>query len=176
VRDAVIGVRLRHVLVAMSLALSGCSTGGTDLRLTSPDVQDGAPLPERFTCTGDNAVPTLRWTGAPSGTKGWAVVVEDPDAPSGTFTHWVVTGLGAAARSVAPPLPLGAVESTTSSGQPGYVGPCPPAGEEHRYRYRVHALRELLTLEPATTALEARRRIEDASLDAVEIEATYRTP
>lgn len=164
-------------LVAVSFALTACGDAEpADIRLTSPDLREGRPLPERFTCTGDNEVPTLNWTGAPAGTRGWAVVVEDPDAPSGTFTHWVVTGLGAAARSAGGELPAGAVEGQTSSGQPAYVGPCPPNGEKHRFRYRVHALRELLVLEPTTSVTEARRLIESLSLDAAEIEVTYQTP
>jgi Raf kinase inhibitor-like YbhB/YbcL family protein len=159
-----------------SLALPGCGPGGSELRVSSPDLRDGASLPERFTCTGDNAVPTLRWDGVPSGTEGWAVVVEDPDAPTGTFTHWLVTGLGATTRSVGGELPAGAVAGVTSSGKPGYVGPCPPDGQEHRFRYRVHALREALALDEDTPVLEARRRIEAASLDADELEVTYQTP
>jgi len=162
-------------LVAVSVALAGCASG-SGLQVDSPDLRSGATLAERFTCTGDNAVPTLRWTGSPPGTKGWAVVVDDPDAPNGTFTHWLVTGLGPATRSVGPQLPEGAVAGMTSSGQGGYVGPCPPAGEKHRYRFRVHALREPLTLEPSTPVLQARSRIEELSLDAAEVEVTYKTP
>ena len=163
-------------LVAASFALSACSPGGGGLRVVSPDLRDGAGLPERFACTGDNAAPTAGWSGAPAGTNGWAVVVEDPDAPTGTFTHWLVTGLDPEARSVGASLPEGAVAGLTSSGQAGYVGPCPPTGEEHRYRYRVHALREPLTLEPTTPVVQARRRIETLSIDAAEIEVHYRTP
>ena len=161
-------------LVVVAFALSGCAVGGRDLRLTSRDLRDGSPLAERFTCTGDNAVPALSWTDGPLGTKGWAVVVDGPDAPTGTFTHWVVTGLGPGIRSVGPGLPAGAVAGLTSSGQPGYAGPCPPTGQEHRFRFRVHALREPLTLEAATPVPEARRRIEQLSLDAAEVEVTYR--
>ncbi len=165
------------VLVAASVVLSACSSSGpSGLRVDSPDLRDGAPLAERFTCTGENAVPTLRWTGAPPGVGGWAVVVEDPDAPTGTFTHWVVTGLGPATRSVGTQLPPGAVAGLTSSGQPGYVGPCPPTGEEHRFRFRVHALREPLVLETTTPVVVARRRVEALSLDAAELEVTYRSP
>lgn len=160
-----------------SLALGACSVvRGSDLRVDSPDLRDGSRLAERFTCTGENAVPALRWTGGPSRVAGWAVVVEDPDAPTGTFTHWVVTGLGPATRSVGPQLPEGAVAGLTSSGKPGYVGPCPPNGQEHRFRYRVHALSEPLVLDPATPVVAARRRIETLSLDAAEIEVTYRPP
>lgn len=162
-------------LVAASLVLSGCSLPDPSaLRLESPDMGDGARLAERFTCSGDNAVPTLGWRGGPTGVQGWAVVVEDPDAPRGTFTHWLVTGLGATTRSVSAQLPGGAIAGLTSSGQPGYVGPCPPTGQTHHYRFRVHALAEPLTLGATTSVLEARRRIEALSLDAAEIEVTYR--
>lgn len=170
-RKAVVGGWLALV------ALSGCRVAEAGkLSVDSPDLIDGGALAERFTCSGDNAVPTLRWSGGPEGVQGWAVVVEDPDAPTGTFTHWVVTGLGPSTRSVGPQLPPGAVAGLTSSGQPGYVGPCPPVGQEHRFRYRVHALGELLVLDLSTPVLEARRRIEDSSLDAAEAEVTYRTP
>jgi len=161
-------------LVAMSFALSGCGSGGGGLRVDSPDLREGSPLAERFTCMGQNAVPTIRWTGAPSGTDGWGVVVDDPDAPNGTFTHWVVTGLDPATRSVGSQLPPGAVAGLTSSGQTGYTGPCPPTGPAHRYRFRVHALREPLTLDPTTAVAEERRRIESLSLEAAEVEVTYR--
>ena len=164
-------------LLAVSVAAAGCGTRAPgELQLDSPDLHDGARLAERFTCTGENAVPTLRWSGGPRDVGGWAVVVEDPDAPTGTFTHWIVTGLGPATRTVGAQLPEGAVAGLTSADQPGYVGPCPTVGEEHRFRYRVHALSEPLVLDPTTSVTAARRRIEALSLDAAEIEVTYRTP
>jgi len=164
-------------LVAASVALSGCGVSDSSgLQVASPDMRDGAALAERFTCSGDNAVPTLTWSGGPVSVRSWAVVVEDPDAPSGTFTHWVVTGLGASARSVGAQLPAGAMAGLTSSGQPGYVGPCPPSGQQHRFRYRVHALSEPLLLDAKTPVGVARHRIEALSLDAAEIEVTYRAP
>lgn len=163
-------------LATASVGLAACAADRSRLEVSSPDLRDGSRLAERYTCSGDNAVPTIRWTGPPPGTQGWAVVVEDPDAPAGTFTHWVVTGLGPAVRSVGAQLPPGAVAGLTSSGQPDYVGPCPPTGQDHRFRYRVHALREPLTLAAATTVTEARRRIESLSLDAAEAEVRYRGP
>lgn len=162
-------------LVAASVVLSGCGLpSSSGLRLSSPDLTDGSALDNRFTCTGDNEAPTLRWSGGPRTVQGWAVVVEDPEAPVGTFTHWLVTGLGPATRSVGPGLPEGAVAGLTSADQAGYVGPCPPTGEEHRIRYRVHALRQPLVLGPATPVQAARQRIEELSLDAAEVEVTAR--
>ena len=163
-------------LVAASVVLSGCgATSSSALRISSPDLAEGAPLDNRFTCTGDNEAPTLRWSGGPRSVQGWAVVAEDPEAPVGTFTHWLVTGLGPATRAVGPRLPEAAVAGLTSAGQAGYVGPCPPTGEEHRIRYRVHALRQPLTLDPDTPLQAARSRIETLSLDAAELEVTART-
>lgn len=163
-------------LVTASFALFGCGvTSSSGLRVSSPGLTDGGPLDNRFTCTGDNEAPTLRWSGGPRSVQGWAVVAEDPEAPTGTFTHWLVTGLGPATRSVGPQLPEAAVAGLTSAGQAGYVGPCPPTGEEHRIRYRVHALRQPLTLDPDTPLLAARSRIETLSLDAAELEVTART-
>ena len=168
---------LQFGLVAASLALSACGLAdSSELRVESPDLRDGRSLDERFTCTGENAVPTLRWSGGGDGVGGWAVVVEDADSPMGTFTHWIVTGLGPATRSVGAQLPEGAVAGLTSSGRPGYVGPCPTTGEEHRFRFRVHALSEPLVLEADTPVVVARRRIETLSLDAAELEVTHRTP
>ena len=162
-------------LVAASVGLSGCGDASSpDLEVLSPNLKDGARLDDRFTCTGDNEPPTLRWSGGPQSVQGWAVVAEDPEAPVGTFTLWLVTGLGPSTRSVGPQLPEAAVASLTSAGQAGYSGPCPPTGEEHRIRYRVHALRRPLTLEPATSVQDARRRIEELSLDAAELEVTAR--
>lgn len=170
-RVTALAVLTAALLIAVTFA--GCATGDTGLRISSPDLRDGARLNQRYTCTGSNSVPTLRWSGPPRGTQGWAVVVEDPDAPSGTFTNWLVTGLVPGTRSVGAELPPGAVTGLTSSGQAGYVGPCPPTGQKHRFRYRVHALREPLTLDPTTPVREARGRIEALSLDAAEAEVTY---
>ncbi|MEJ7765425.1 MAG: YbhB/YbcL family Raf kinase inhibitor-like protein [Acidimicrobiales bacterium] len=175
---AIGGGLLRHVwpaafLLVALLAACGAAEGGA-LAVTSPDMQDGAPLGEPFTCIGENAAPTLTWSGGPVGVDGWAVVVDGPDAPTGTFTHWVVTGLGPSTRSVGAQLPAGAVAGLTSSGQAGYVGPCPPSGQEHRFRFRVHALGEPLLLDDKTPVATARQRIEALSLDAAEIEVTYR--
>jgi Raf kinase inhibitor-like YbhB/YbcL family protein len=133
-------------------------------RLTSPDVKANATVPSHnvfngMGCTGDNVSPALQWTGAPAGTKSFAVTVYDPDAPTGSgFWHWVVynipattTSLTAGAGSTGGSLPDGATQGITDFGQPGYGGPCPPTGDKpHRYIFTVFALKvEHLDL-PAT--------------------------
>lgn len=123
--------------------------------VSSPDVRPGARIGNRhvykgFGCSGENVSPALRWSGAPAGTKSFAVTVYDPDAPTGSgFWHWVVynipataTGLAAGAGSAGGTLPAGAVQGLTDFGAPGYGGPCPPQGDKpHRYVFTVHALK-----------------------------------
>ncbi len=123
--------------------------------LTSGDVRSGGMLTRRqeantFGCSGENVSPALTWTGAPAGTKSFAVTMFDPDAPTGSgFWHWVVynipastTSLPSGAGSQGGTLPAGVAQGTTDYGAPGYGGACPPPGDgPHRYIVTVHALK-----------------------------------
>jgi Raf kinase inhibitor-like YbhB/YbcL family protein len=112
----------------------------TSVRVTSPAFSEGDRLPSRFTCDGDGEAPPLAWDGGPPQPASWAVVVDDPDAPGGTFVHWVVLDVPAGVRELARGrLPNGSVQARTSGGEPGYTPACPPRGE-HRYRFTVYAL------------------------------------
>ncbi len=116
--------------------------------LTSADIAPGAKLSDEqvfsgFGCTGKNVSPALKWSGAPEGTKSFALMVYDPDAPTGSgFWHWVMfdippdaTGLAKGAKA-----PAGATESRTDFGVPGYGGPCPPQGDApHHYKFTLFA-------------------------------------
>ena len=144
----------RWVLVLMvGLAgLAACSSGGETVRerdlperinVSSAAFADGAAIPRRFTCTGENLSPPLRWSGVPEGTAGVALVVDDPDAPRGTFVHWLVVGLDPASEGLAEgAVPAGARQLPNSSGDAAWTGPCPPGGPAHHYRFTVYALRE----------------------------------
>jgi Raf kinase inhibitor-like YbhB/YbcL family protein len=113
--------------------------------LTSPAFSNGAIIPSRFTCTGANVSPPLRWTAPPPGTRSLALSVQDPDAPSGTFVHWTGWNLRPSVRRLAAGarLPL---EGRNSTGSRGYTGPCPPAGPAHHYVFRLYALKAKLRL------------------------------
>jgi Raf kinase inhibitor-like YbhB/YbcL family protein len=110
------------------------------LELTSYAFRNGQPIPTEFTCDGANATPTLHWGEPPSGTKSFALVIDDPDAPSGTFRHWGVFDIPASTRSIGGSQHAG-TEVNNDKGSKGYTGPCPPKGNGvHHYHFKLFAL------------------------------------
>jgi Raf kinase inhibitor-like YbhB/YbcL family protein len=120
---------------------------GAAFALTSPAFAAGHTIPKRYTCDGANVSPALRWTAPPRRTRSFALLLDDPDAPSGTFTHWLAWNIKPSARRLAvgarPPR-----QGRTSAGGVGYTGPCPPSGPAHRYAFKLYALRKPLPLRP----------------------------
>lgn len=148
--------------IASALATTTLPAMAQDFTVTSPDVAEGSTISDaqywnNFGCTGENARPALAWTGAPKGTKSFAVTLYDKDAPTGSgFWHWVAYNIPADATGIAgDALPAGTVEGNTDVGVPGFAGPCPPVGRTHDYVYTVHALGtdHLEVPEGATAAL-----------------------
>jgi hypothetical protein len=113
--------------------------------LTSPAFAQGEPIPVAFTCDGANISVALEWAGAPAGTLSFALIMDDPDAPSGDFVHWVLYNLPADATqllqalTVGPTLVDGSLQGPNGAGVEGYTGPCPPSGV-HRYFFKLYAL------------------------------------
>ena len=111
--------------------------------LSSSAFVDGGVIPSRYTCDGENQSPPLRWSGAPNGAQGFALIVHDPDAPRGDFTHWVVFDIRAGVDCFdagAAPIQV-ALEGCNDAGTVGYHGPCPPPGHgPHRYVFELYAL------------------------------------
>jgi Raf kinase inhibitor-like YbhB/YbcL family protein len=118
------------------------------LEITSDAFAAGGTIPSRHTCDGENVSPPLSFAGAPEGTHSLALVVDDPDAPVGTFTHWLAWGIDPDAKGLgegqAAPR-----EGRNGFGTIGYAGPCPPHGR-HRYFFRLHALDTELDLQPGS--------------------------
>lgn len=116
------------------------------MQLTSPAFEDGAPIPVQHTCDGADRSPALVWQDAPAGTASYALLCEDPDAPRGTWDHWVMWNIPADAAALeegVPPadlLPHESRQGVNSFGRVGYGGPCPPKGPGHRYFFRLFAL------------------------------------
>jgi len=110
------------------------------MRLKSQDFEEGAFIPSQFTCDGDDVSPELHWEDAPEGTKSFALSMTDPDAPIGTFIHWLVYSIAKdTTRIDRNRLPAAARQVTNGFGQEQYGGPCPPSGT-HRYYFRLYAL------------------------------------
>jgi Raf kinase inhibitor-like YbhB/YbcL family protein len=136
------------------------------ITVTSTAFQPDQPIPARFSCDGDDVSPALAWQGVPAEAKATALVVDDPDAPRGTFTHWVVLDVPAGTTSIAEAqVPAGAKQALNSAGKAAYMGPCPPSGTHH-YRFTVYAL-------SAATGLADGAKLDDA-LKAIDRAATAR--
>lgn len=121
------------------------------LAVTSRSFASDGEIPVDYTCDGANKSPQLTWSAPPAGTKGFAIVVDDPDAPSGTFTHWIVYDISADARSLpeaVDPTTAGAASGLNDFKRAGYGGPCPPQLEIHHFYFRVFALNAALSLGP----------------------------
>jgi Raf kinase inhibitor-like YbhB/YbcL family protein len=130
------------------------------ISISSTEFTDGATIPRRYTCDGENVSPPLRFAGVPSSAQELALLVQDPDAPGGTFVHWVAWGLDPANAT----LQQGATPPGTGTngfGRRGYGGPCPPRGAPHRYVFTVYALSKRLDLPPGASADQLRRAIAD---------------
>lgn len=143
------------MLFFSALALAGEPMA---LDVTSTAFTAGSTIPTAYTCSGQNTSPALTWSAGPSGTVGYALVVDDPDAPVGTWVHWTVWNIPASTTS----LPGGVtasssafVQGVTDFGTSGYGGPCPPKGNgAHRYFFRVYALDRQLSLTSTATRKE----------------------
>lgn len=132
----------------------GGGDAGNVIQLHTSAFNDHGMIPARYSKDGDDIPPPLEWSGVPDGTVELVVLCEDPDAPNGTWLHWLVTGLGADTTSISESNPAGATVWRNDFGDEAYGGPQPPVGDEaHRYFFRVYALREPFDL-PVGTALD----------------------
>jgi len=144
------------------------------LDLTSEAFQNGQPIPTQFTCDGANQTPALHWGEPPAGTKSFALVIDDPDAPSGTFCHWGVFDIPASARSIGGGQKAG-TEVTNDFGKPGYGGPCPPKGHgPHHYHFKLFALDvDRLDLSPNAKVVAVENAASKHAIAQGELVGTY---
>jgi Raf kinase inhibitor-like YbhB/YbcL family protein len=162
-----------RLLAASFVAASLAGCGGDDkpkealpsapgkIDFSTPDFQDGGAIPKALTCDGAGRKPTLAYRELPAGAIELVLVVQDPDAPDGTFTHWTAWGIAAAPGGGLAPegrFPAGLKEGRNSAGKDGWTPPCPPEGDDaHHYEFNLYALAKGLTLEPGASpeAVEA---------------------
>ena len=167
-----ISAHLLFLTLAAAPSLASANTGHKTLKVTSSAFTANEAIPSDFTCDGAEKTPPLSWSNVPADAKSIAILVDDPDAPKGTFTHWIVTNIPPSDTSLSEggSLPTGATAATNDKGATGYAGPCPPTGTHH-YHFRVFALDTTLT-QPATRA-DFLREIKGHVLAKGELVGTY---
>lgn len=144
------------------------------LSLTSNAFQNGGAIPTQFTCDGSDQAPSLQWSDPPQGTKSFALVIDDPDAPSGTFRHWGVFDIPASARSIGGGQRTG-TEVMNDFGKAGYGGPCPPKGHgAHHYHFKLFALdTDKLGLSPSAKIVDVENAARPRAIAQGELVGTY---
>ncbi|MGH7509146.1 MAG: YbhB/YbcL family Raf kinase inhibitor-like protein [Gemmatimonadales bacterium] len=149
------------------------------IELTSPAFAHGTRIPVEYTCEGKDISPPLAWTGVPVETRSLALVCDDPDAPRGTWVHWVLYNLPTEVVELAPgvprvpELPSGARQGRNDSGVIGYSGPCPPPGKPHRYFFRLYAIDIALGLPHGVTKAELEQALDQHILGQGTLMGTY---
>ena len=140
---------MRWLLLTLVLLITGCAveeaeqptpqTQFTNMKLTSPAFEEGAPIPTRFTCQGEDISPELSINDVPNNAKSLALIMDDPDAPVGTWDHWVLFNIDSSTELIVEDSEPVASKGVNSWGRTGYSGPCPPSGT-HRYFFKLYAL------------------------------------
>ena len=146
--------------------------------ISSPAFANGEAIPSDFSCDGRDIPPALMWTEPPAGTQSFALVMDDPDAPIGTWVHWIIFNIPASTRDlkegtpIDPQLSDGSLQGKTSAGSSGYHGPCPPSGT-HRYFFKLYALDGMLSLSSNADKKELLAAMEGHVLANTELMGTF---
>ncbi len=184
---------LPHLLLSfMLLMLMACSSNDEkpaaelkiqeettmSVQLSSPAFEDGNTIPQKYSCDGDDISPALNWSELPGQTESIALIMDDPDAPVGSWIHWVLYDLPGGRTEIpenvpkSGQLPGGGTQGNNSWRRSGYGGPCPPGGT-HRYFFKIYALDALLDVAPGATKEELLQAMEGHILDQGQLMGTY---
>jgi hypothetical protein len=179
-------VVLLTVLCLVVMLLVGCKyrerplkEGEMALTVSSSAFKEGDRIPAKYTCQGQDVSPPLAWGEPPAGTQSFALIVDDPDAPGGVFTHWVLFNIPPDSRNLPEAVPIqaelasGALQGKTDFGRTGYGGPCPPPGRPHRYQFTLYALDQPLGLEGGTSKKQLLSAMEGHILAQGQLTGTY---
>ncbi len=148
--------------------------------LSSTSFSNGGDIPRKFTCDGSDISPELSWKNSPAGTQSFALIADDPDAPSGTWTHWLVYDLPSTSSELLENVPkvehlsTGGYQGRNDFRKIGYGGPCPPAGRPHRYFFKLYALDRPVNLKAGVDRLELERAMRGHILGQAEWVGKYR--
>ena len=144
------------LFLAFSISAFSEKSPGGQMKITSNDFENGKLIPSKYTCDGSDISPSISWDGTPANTKSFVLIVDDPDAPHGTWDHWILFNIPSSVHQLPEnisTLPEGTREGKNSWDKTGYGGPCPPSGV-HRYFFKLYALDNVLTLKNGATKTE----------------------
>lgn len=153
--------------------------GAMALRITSPEFSEGEVIPKKYTCDAQDVSPKLEWRGTPANTESFALIMDDPDAPAGTWVHWVLYDIPADTSELPERVPRqeqlssGARQGRNDFGAIGYNGPCPPPGKPHRYFFKLYALDAKLGLKAGATKAELERTMKTHILAQAQLIGKY---
>lgn len=171
-------LRNKFIILFVILFIFSCNTkesqktaninvgGKMSIQIICAAFKEGETIPVKYTCDGENVSPALNWSGAPENTKSFALICDDPDAPMGTWVHWVVYNIPATMTSLPEAVPMkktvlnNIIQGTTSFRKIGYGGPCPPRGPAHRYFFKIYALDTELNLKAGASENELLKAME----------------
>lgn len=149
------------------------SSPKTGMKIESPVFDDNGSIPSQYTCDGSNVNPSLAFSDIPSNAQSLALIVDDPDAPAGTWVHWTLWNIPPDVKDIAEDkIPAGAVEGITSFGSKGYGGPCPPSGT-HRYFFKLYALDTKLDLPEGSRISDLENAVERHMIEQAELVGLY---
>lgn len=180
-----------NVLLAAALLGGPLAAGGANqshppnvmsIQITSTAFAEGQPIPEKYSCQGEDISPPLKWTNAPASTRSFVLIADDPDAPMGTWVHWVLYDLPATTNA----LPEDVARTQYIAGNArqglndfhrlGYGGPCPPPGKLHRYFFKLYALDRMPDLKPGATKKDVESTMKGHILAEGQLMGTYQRP
>jgi Raf kinase inhibitor-like YbhB/YbcL family protein len=148
-------------------------TNMPNLQIKSPVFSDNAKIPAKYTCDGENINPPLSISGVPSTAKSLVLILDDPDAPGGTFNHWVVWNMPATTGEIKEGGPVPGTQGINSGGENGYFGPCPPSGI-HRYIFKLYALDNTLNLDSYSESSAVKQAMNGHIIEQAQIIGLYR--
>lgn len=167
-------------LISASAVFSAESRTTQKFALTSTAFQNGADIPRKYTCDAQDVSPPLRWENSPPGTKAFAIIVDDPDAPGRTWVHWVIYDLPSGTKELSEAagktetLASGAKQGLNDFRNVGYGGPCPPPGPAHRYYFKLYALDAPTNLKPRANKQQLLEAIKEHMLGEGELVGRYK--
>ena len=158
---------------------SSIQSGGSKMKIISNAFNEGEMIPEKYTCDDADVSPQLEWSSVPEGTKSFAIICDDPDAPAGTWVHWIIFNIPGNVKELSEniaPLDIltnGSKQGRNDFGKIGYGGPCPPGGI-HRYYFKIYALDDILELNPGIRKAELLRAMEGHILSEAQLMGRYK--